>query len=155
MGAAMRTSAGRGGNRSAQHVPERARFLMDWTRRYDEPFLLVRVPVAWGTATGAASGAGGGRRPPTLQIEAQRVTEALRSTDVCWVDAEHVYVMVLRGTERDAVVLGERLRLRFPGVIQAGGLATAQFPHDGLTLPALLRVLGTANSRAEPQGVTA
>lgn len=97
-------------------------------RRYGHEFTLVRLPL-------------GDRR------DLSEVGPHLRSTDRAWIDGRDLYVFV---PELEGAAVERFIRRLADGVAipQPDEVATATFPTDGLTLPALFAQLHQATRRA-------
>jgi hypothetical protein len=105
---------------------------LDRARRYGHVFTIVRLPAA--DDRGVAD-----------------VSTRLRSTDLAWVDGSELYVFVpeLAGGAIERFIR----RLADDGAAPPWeDVATATFPSDGLTLPALFAQLGQVTRREAPRG---
>lgn len=107
---------------------------LDRSRRYDHPFVLIRVPLAASQAARHTD-------------HCCMLRSALRAVDRCWSAAGSIYVLLPESTHEMAEGLLARIRVALPE-LRLDEAETACFPDDALTGGGLLDAVQRGEPRA-------
>ena len=110
---------------------------LDRSRRFERPFVLMRIPA--NDARGASAAV------PAARGTLGTLPLVIRGIDQAWTMEGSIYVVLPESNRAAAQALIARLRSTMPEAAELDDIHIAEFPEDGLTTGALV-----ANLRAVP-----
>ena len=104
---------------------------LDRSRRHEHPLAVVRLPLADGNPLGVGG-----------QYLASVIAATLRTIDYVVPDGDSLYLVLSETSASEARACLRRLTAAHPQVFGEARARVAAFPDDGVTIAALLAVLG-------------